>query len=225
MPEKQPIRVLLVEDNADFAQLLQLQMKKSKEGAFEVTWVKSGKEARAEVEGNERFDLIVMDYFLPGQNGVEVVKAMREGGGIIPVVFLTVNRDFDLAVEVMRAGVDDYVVKDETTIPELMKTLANVATRHAVGEQSAALEVRRERLLAIQELVLEIAREIQEPIKNMERAASELEQSNKNDRLQMYFTIIRDNLKRLEEKLERLKAVDAEKTVTYVRDIKMLDLS
>jgi len=225
MPEKHSIRVLLVEDNADFAQLLQTQMKKSGEPVFEVVWVKSGREARAELQRETRFDLIVMDYFLPGQNGLDVAKEIRASGGTMPVVFLTVNRDFDLAVEVMKAGVDDYLVKDEIATPALLQALAAVVERRARREQTAALEVSRERLSAIQALVSEVAREIQEPIMKMGRAASALEEENRIERLQMYLTIIRDNLKRLEEKLDRLKTVDAEKTVTYVRDIKMLDLS
>jgi CheY-like chemotaxis protein len=225
MADTKSIRVLLVEDNADFAQLLQTQMKKSREPAFEVVWVKSGREALAELQRENRFDLIVMDYFLPGQNGLEVAKEIRASGRRMPVVFLTVNRDFDLAVEVMKAGVDDYLVKDEVATPALLQALAVVVERRTRREQGAALEVSRERLSAIQELVAEVAREIQEPITRMGRAAAALEEENQIERLQMYLTIIRDNLKRLEEKLERLKTVDAEKTVTYVRDIKMLDLS
>jgi len=62
----------------------------------------------------------------PGRMVSRWTRAIRERRIDVPVVFLTVNKDFDLAVELMKIGVEDYLVKEEVSTPVLPKTLLNV---------------------------------------------------------------------------------------------------
>ncbi|MEK7249050.1 MAG: response regulator, partial [Bacteroidota bacterium] len=129
MEEQHSIRVLLVEDNPDFAKLVELFLKKHEPEQFQVTWKDNGADALSELSRNSSYDVILMDYFLPGLNGLEITRALQDMLIRIPVVFLTVNKDFDLAVEVMKLGIEDYLVKEEISTPVLPKTILNVIER------------------------------------------------------------------------------------------------
>ena len=223
--EKQLIRVLLVEDNQEFANLVELFLRKQKDHRFEVIWRENGPLALKELELDQSFDVILMDYFLPGQNGLEITKAIQEKGISIPVVFLTVNKDFDLAVEVMKLGVEDYLVKEEISTPVLPRTIVEAIERKKLKDQLDHLEISQKRLEAIQEHVLQITGQIRYPLEILRKSLDSLSKLHENNDLKGYLRIIRENLDRIDKKMAQLKDLKADKTVTYVRDIKMLDLS
>lgn len=225
MEERHPIRVLLIEDNQDFAKLVELFLKKHEPEAFQVTWKENGTDALAELSRNTSYHVILMDYFLPGQNGLEITRALQDKAIRIPVVFLTVNKDFDLAVEVMKLGIEDYLVKEEISTPVLPKTILNVIERQKLKDQLTALEISRRRLEAIQELVLQITGELRLPLDAMRDVVDGLLKNHSADNLKTYLTIIRDNLLRIEKKIVKLKDLKTDTTIQYIKDIRMFDLS
>lgn len=225
MADTPPVHILLVEDNPDFANLVELFLKKHQPGSFEVYWRGDGNEALKELEANPAIDLILMDYFLPGKNGLEVIRDIRDHGYTVPVVFLTVNKDFDLAVEVLKLGVEDYLVKEEISTPVLPKTILNVLERRQLKDQLTTLEISQKRLETIQELVFQVTGELELPIEAMREHVEGLLANHSGDNLRAYLVIIRDNLIRIEKKMLRLRELKTDKTIPYIRDIRMLDLS
>jgi DNA-binding response OmpR family regulator len=225
MTDRQRVRVLVVEDNKEFARLVELFLKRSESAAFDVVWRDSGAAALRELDGGERFDLILMDYFLPGQNGLEVARVLQGRGGVPPIVFLTVNKDFDLAVEALKLGVDDYLVKEEITTPILPQTILNVLERRRLAEERTGLEISRKRLEAIRQVVGEVTRHVTEPLAGMRTSVEALLEGAPEGQMKTYLGIIRDNVERIERKMARLKSLRTDRTVPYVRDIRMLDLS
>jgi DNA-binding NarL/FixJ family response regulator len=223
--EQRVIHILLVEDNRDFARLVEVFLRKHEPERFNIVWKENGKEALAELDKERTFDVILMDYFLPGQNGLEITRALQERHIRTPVVFLTVNKDFDLAVEVMKLGVEDYLVKEEISTPVLPKTILNVIERQKLKDQLTALEITQKRLEAIQEIVVNIAQEIRLPLDGMRITVQELLGNHDSDSLSTYLTIIRDNLARIEKKIVKLKEMKTDRTVPYIKDIRMFDLS
>jgi len=220
------VQVLLIEDNADFARLVDLYLQRSEIGHFDVIWKKNGAEALREAETNQDgIDVILMDYFLPGQNGLEVTKTLFEGNIHIPVIFLTVNKDFNLAVEAMKLGVEDYLVKEEIATPVLPKTILGVLEKVELRRKLAALEISQNRLEAIQEMVFEISRKLDEPLAAMEQNVDKMLQRHNEESLKNYLKIIKDNLDRINSKITKLKELKEDKTVPYIKDIRMLDLS
>lgn len=225
MDEARVVRILLVEDNKDFAKLVEVFLRKHKPEKFEIVWRENGREALAEVARGTEFDVILMDYFLPGQNGLEITRELHRLRVRTPVVFLTVNKDFDLAVEVMKLGVEDYLVKEEISTPVLPKTILSVIERQELRDQLTKLEITQKRLEAIAELVVKISGEVRLPLDEMRLTVSELLKTHDADNLKTYLTIIRDNLQRIEKKIVKLKDLKTDKTVTYIKDIRMFDLS
>ena len=83
------------------------------------------------------FDVVLLDYRLPGTDGMAVLRDMRQRGLITPVVMLTGQGDEQLAVELLRAGATDYLTKD-TLSPEVLAQSIHRAQRVHRAEQLAA---------------------------------------------------------------------------------------
>ena len=103
---QQPPRVLIVEDELDIAALVELLLTRA---GYEVTVVSTGEEGLAEFEGTGA-DLILLDLRLPGMNGWEVCRRVRETSQV-PIIVVSAHirpRDLDASTSL---GADDYVTK------------------------------------------------------------------------------------------------------------------
>ncbi|MGA9262098.1 MAG: response regulator, partial [Desulfobacterales bacterium] len=107
-----PIRILLVEDN-EHDQIAFLRALAKSDTPFEVTVCE-----RAEViptvlqAGSESLDIVVIDQDLPGISGLAAYKKLQQKGGIPPFVMLTGTGSENLAVDALKAGIYDYIIKD-----------------------------------------------------------------------------------------------------------------
>lgn len=104
-----PIRLLVVEDDEHLARGLcrNLEME-----GFSVTSVGSGEEALVALDGNSPApDLLVLDIMLPGIDGLEVCKRLRDAGNPIPILFLTARGSDADRILGLRLGADDYLTK------------------------------------------------------------------------------------------------------------------
>lgn len=225
MSESPAIQVLLVEDNIDFAKLVKVYLGKFDEARFEVTWKENGREGIEEAVNNKALDVILMDYFLPGLNGLEVTRTLQEKSVTTPVIFLTVNKDVNLAVEVMKLGVQDYLVKEEISTPILPKTILAVVEKQRLQREMAHLEIRKKRLEAIQEMIVGITNEVSSPLDQMKAVIEELMKRGREEKAGKYLSIIKENIERIQLKMEKLKNLKEDKTVQYIKDIKMIDIS
>ena len=102
-------RILIVEDEMDINGLLRLQVESMGHKADSVS---SGERALDSL--NERtYDLMILDWMLPGLSGIEVTRQIRKKSSFknIPILMLTAKSDPENIVEGLEAGVDDYVTK------------------------------------------------------------------------------------------------------------------
>ena len=225
MAPKKHVTVLLVEDNIDFAKLVKIYLSRFEDAEIEVIWKENGADGIDEAVRNLSVDVILMDYFLPGMNGLEITRALKDKDVDTPVVFLTVNKDMNLAVEVMKLGVRDYLVKEEISTPILPKTIMAVVEKRKFQKEVAELEIRQKRLEAMQELVVTITNEISAPLQHMKEIADSLIKNGSSEKRAKYLWIVRENVERIESKMQKLINLKEDKTVQYIKDIKMIDLS
>ena len=112
------MRILLVEDNADHRDLMSLALI-GHDSTWEVKWVGSGEEALRLLLGGEVFDLVFLDYSLPQGDGLWFLGEIRRGEASPPVVMVTGRGDEGVAVEALKGGAYDYVVKQEGYLQRL----------------------------------------------------------------------------------------------------------
>lgn len=103
------IRVLLVEDDPMVAELNRLYVNRV-EGFEIVASVRSAQEAQL-VLGERQVDLILLDIYMAGQNGVELLAAIRAQALDVDVIFVTAARDTATISRTLKLGAVDYLIK------------------------------------------------------------------------------------------------------------------
>ena len=107
MNEEQKEKILIIEDEADLVKGLKLNL--ADEG-YEVEWASDGREGlRRALE--EAPDLIILDIMLPGMNGLEVCRELRQKKANIPVIMLTAKGEEVDKIVGLEIGADDYMTK------------------------------------------------------------------------------------------------------------------
>jgi len=125
------IKVLLVEDDRVLRQALGDTLEI---GGFDYRAVGSAEEALEAVLA-EAFSLVVSDVNMPGMDGHQLLAQLRRQQPQLPVLLMTAHAAVERAVEAMRQGAADYLVK-----PFEPKALLSLVERHAAGRVSAAEE-------------------------------------------------------------------------------------
>lgn len=168
MPAAPPIHLLFVDDDTSYMAVAQHLLSKYQGRKFEILWKQNGREAITVLEQNPGIDLLLIDYYLPDVNGLDVTRQIREKNIDTPIIFLTSNRDFRLAIEAMRYGVEDYLVKDEAVDSVLPRTIVNILERvklkKRIAEQLRADLIAQKRTDAIRELVVTVCHEFNNPL-------------------------------------------------------------
>jgi two-component system OmpR family response regulator len=100
-------RILIVEDEARLAQKI-ARVLREQGYAAEAVYDGSSGFARA---SSERFDLLILDWMLPGRSGVQIVRGLRAAEVGVPVLILTARGQVEDRVEGLDAGADDYLPK------------------------------------------------------------------------------------------------------------------
>ena len=100
-------RILAVDDEASVLEVLGEYFA---EQGYHVETANSGPEALARL-GQARPDIVLLDVRMPGMDGLEVLKRLRNVDPTLPVIMVTANEDVDLARETLKLGAFDYVSK------------------------------------------------------------------------------------------------------------------
>lgn len=120
------LNILLVEDDDDDAYLIQDLMREvSIRPTPKIHHVPDGGSALSEIEARN-FDICIFDFRLGQQNGIDLLKEVRSQGCEAPIIFLTGQGDQETAVQAMKSGATDYLVKNDLSPETLFQSI-----RHA----------------------------------------------------------------------------------------------
>ena len=98
--------ILIVDDEPDIREILRYNLEKA---GFNITEAVNGNDALNKL--SKELDLAILDIMMPGKDGYEVCRKIREQGNTVPIIFLTaMDREFD-EVRGLEVGGDDYVKK------------------------------------------------------------------------------------------------------------------
>ncbi len=136
-------KILLIDDDADLGEMLTEYLAPEH---LDVTACLSG-EAGLERLGNESFDLVILDFMLPGMSGLDVLKTLRQHSQL-PVIMLTARGDDVDRIIGLEFGADDYLPKPFNP-RELAARLKAILRRARGSEQDNASSVRKAGTISI----------------------------------------------------------------------------
>jgi signal transduction histidine kinase len=162
------LRVLLVEDSASDAVLLQEALAEGGSGRLEVTHVDTWVAAGGRL-AQEDFDVLLLDLSLPDSAGRETFLRARKAAPHLPIVVMTGIADEAVALDAMRHGIQDYLVKGQADGHQVAR-----AIRYAL-ERSRVEEALRETQAALKEANEELERRVADRTAELEEMVSNLE--------------------------------------------------
>ena len=139
------ISVLLAEDNEDHALLAKRALESSGDD-IDVSFAIDGEEALKALK-RRSFSMILSDYRLPRRSGLDLLKDLKRIGADIPLVIITSQGNEKVAVEAMREGAYDYIVKDQGYLDVLPHVVRRTMERYRSKKFKESLDeaLRREK--------------------------------------------------------------------------------
>jgi len=124
------IRVLLVDDEEDFVETLAQRLEVRD---LDVSTALNGTDALERLEDRE-IDVVVLDLQMPGVDGIQVLRKIKEGKPLIEVIMLTGHATVETAIEGMKLGAFDFLTKPTET-EELLEKIARAFGRKSEQDQ------------------------------------------------------------------------------------------
>ncbi|MES2730574.1 MAG: response regulator [Bacteroidota bacterium] len=152
--DNEPVNILLIDDD-DVDRMTVKRALKSSEFTYVLT---ESTEAASGIHNlkHNQYDCVFLDYLLPGTDGLMLLKEVREAGIKTPIVIITSQGDEKIAVEMMKAGASDYVVKTQINAQSIGQLLRNVLRLQEIEKQRAqtelALKISQSRLAEAQRI-------------------------------------------------------------------------
>ncbi|PMB49487.1 hybrid sensor histidine kinase/response regulator [Fischerella thermalis CCMEE 5201] len=240
------IKILLIEDNLAEARLLQEFLKQAQSHEFTLLNVKRLGDALSLLSNcNEiscDFDVILLDLTLPDSEGLTSLSPLISQAPTVPIVVLTNTNDDELALEAVRQGAQDYLVKRQVNVEVLIRALRYAIERkHTLESLRAvnhALEIRVEErtaeLVKAQELnqfksefVSMLSHDIRSPLNTILLAAGLLQ--NSGDKLSTekklnHYKLIRSAIKNMTQLLDEASLLGKADSGRLEREFTLLDL-
>jgi DNA-binding NtrC family response regulator len=115
----EPFRIFIVEDDPWYSELLAYHFSDAEE--YEVSRFADGRSCLKSL--HQQPDLITVDYRLPDMNGLELFDQLRRWNPQVPIVIISGQEDVKTALELLRKGVYEYLLKDDNTRDTLLKAV------------------------------------------------------------------------------------------------------
>ena len=137
--DRQPVRVLLIEDSESDYLLTRHLLGSIENQIFDLEWASSW-QMGIEAIRRAGHDICLLDYRIGGGNGLELLRETRAVSQHFPVILLTGVSDYRLAVEAMQLGAADFLLKDQLTPPLLERSI-----RYAIAQARSLEELQCQR--------------------------------------------------------------------------------
>ncbi len=213
---KNSVNILLIDDDAAYVSIAQHLLKKFPGKDFNLTWKNTGESALQELKNNLDIDIVLLDYYLPEKNGLEIVKEISENNISVPIIFLTSNKNFKIAIEAMKYNVEDYLIKNEAGDTALPRAILTVLEKIKIRKQLEKIEkekiLTKKKIEAINELVVTICHEFNNPLAAIKISVEIINRQN----------LLPEAKELIEELITNLNLI--EKEIATIRDLNTTEL-
>ena len=214
--EKNNITVLLVDDDVEYAKLVKHLLRPFQGKTFEI--IREGNIGKAfERLGSDRsIDIILIEDTASHKGGLELARRVADEMPSLPIILLTTNKDFHVAIEAMKSGVEDYLVKEEMTDTVLSRTIINVIegtqlkNRIRQAEQNRVISARKTD--AVQELIVTMCHEFNNPLAAIKISSDILARQTATGEMKKLLEELNHNIHCLEEQITRLRDLNLDQS-------------
>lgn len=162
MQPRELLKVLLIEDDAEFAGVLLKTLAERTRPVFNVDVAKSLAEGLSRLAAGGQ-DAVVLDLTLPDSEGLETLTKVRAQGPDVPIIVLTVSDDEALASKALQQGAQDYLVKGQADLKYLGRVIRYAIERTSAEEmlrQKQALEGINRLMMDRETRIIELKQEV-----------------------------------------------------------------
>jgi putative two-component system response regulator len=132
--ERETVRLLLVEDNPQDVEIVRRMLRKYERAKFEIASAGSAEEGEEALK-DKPFDLILLDYRLPDEDGLGFLQRLQSSVDVPPMIMLTGRGDERVAVEAMQWGAYDYFPKSAITSEVLGRAIHQALEKYRLADQ------------------------------------------------------------------------------------------
>ena len=209
------VSVLLVDDDTAFAQIIQTSLQSYAEADFRVVWKSSVEDALTFLRAKPSIDIIITDYLFPTSNGLEFCLQLSQLDEKIPVVMISSTQNTRLAVEVMKLGVEDFLIKDDLSESHFPRTVLSILNRIRAREQMRAVEkhmaIAENRSQAIRDLVVTVCHEFNNPLAAIKICSDLLQRQPLTESDKALMNEFDASFQKIEMEVRRLRDINFEK--------------
>lgn len=199
--------ILIVEDEPAVAQSFHHILKRSFEYNYQVKIVDSAEDALESLKKAGTFDVILLDFYLPGITGGDFLRALRTRDLDTVVIVVSASQDYRIVHDVFKLGADDYLTKEELTNPYILEKaiLAGLEKREYQKETSRS-KITRQRIDAITTIIRTVHHELNNPMAIIDLTLNKINASPErvNPQLSAHLKEVQDNVNRMSDILRRL---------------------
>lgn len=130
------LKIFIVEDDKATARMLEYYLSLNPDNEVEV--FHNGKDCLANL--NKEPDVICLDYFLPNENGEDILKKIKSVKPEVPVIIVSAQQEVSIAVDLLRKGAYDYLVKSEDVKERLWRLVNQIRENQSLSKQIKKLQ-------------------------------------------------------------------------------------
>jgi FixJ family two-component response regulator len=212
--EEKIITILFVDDDSTYVSVIKQSLSHFQDYRFSIIWEPKADKVIERLKSDPHINILLMDYYLPEMNGLEITKRISEENIRLPIIFLTANRDFRAAVEAMKYGAEDYLLKEELRDSLLSRSIVNVYERWHLKKRLSEAETQKmilqKKTEAIKELVVTMCHEFNNPLAAIKISTAILTRQQIPDEEKKLLDNFNINVSKLEKQIIKLRDLNFE---------------
>ncbi|MDB5524116.1 MAG: sensor histidine kinase/response regulator hybrid protein [Rhizobium sp.] len=202
-----PITILIIDDSEDDREVFRRMLERGASMPYRVLEAATGEEGITLCR-DAGPDCILLDYSLPGRNGVAVLEEIRKFSPFVAAVMLTGQGNEMVAVDVMKAGAQDYFVKGSISQDGLERAIA-----HAITQQDLASKLEQQRQ-SLEIFTRAMAHDLKEPLRTIKSFGKIIQDADDltpdNGALMDYVLKAADNMESLINAISRYTRLESQ---------------